>query len=77
MSANKAEFIATIIIAVIILAIASVWSMASEYISCKSYESNTGRTVKYSLITGCYVKTDKDNWVPREEMTKSAVVESK
>lgn len=41
----------------------------SDYIACKSYESITQRDVKFSLLTGCYVKQD-ESWIPKEEMTK-------
>lgn len=74
---SMGELVLTLIFAFVIIVVATGWSRVSGYISCNSYESITGRSTKYSLITGCYVKNDNDTWVPREEMTKSAVVESK
>lgn len=75
MSNNSVELIATLVISAIIIVVAVCWSTVSEYVSCKSYGSITDRTTKYSLISGCYVKTDAGHWVPREEMTKTAVVQ--
>ncbi|ADG60004.1 hypothetical protein Acj9p104 [Acinetobacter phage Acj9] len=71
------EFVATIAIVVVILVGVGIWNLVAGYVGCKSYENITDRDTKYSLITGCYVKTPQGAWVPREEMTKSSVVESK
>lgn len=77
MSSEMFELTITLILVAILLIIGLGWSRISGYISCESYENITDRSTKYSLITGCYVKNDSGRWVPKEEMTKSSVVESK
>ena len=38
---------------------------------CSNYGSLTERTTKYSIVSGCYVKTPS-GWIPQEEMSKRA-----
>ncbi|AWY10338.1 hypothetical protein HYQ09_gp093 [Acinetobacter phage vB_AbaM_Konradin] len=77
MSNNLTELVFSVIIVCVIVVVGLTYNTVSGYVKCNSYESITGRQTKYSFITGCYVKTDKNTWIPREEMTKTTVVESK
>ncbi|AFL47497.1 hypothetical protein ZZ1p0103 [Acinetobacter phage ZZ1] len=74
MSNNLIELIFSVIIVCVIVVVGLTYNTVSGYIKCNSYESITGRTTKYSLISGCFVKTD-NGFVPQEEMTKTAVVQ--
>lgn len=71
------ELVVTVAIVVIVLVIGLFWKLGAGFVKCNSYEGITDRETKYSVISGCYVKTPENKWVPHEEMTKSSVVDSK
>lgn len=72
MSSNSVELIASIILVVIIIVIVGCWNTISGFMQCSSYESMTDRQTRFSIVSGCYVKTEK-GWIPREEMSKRAI----
>lgn len=72
MSNSAFELIATLIIVVVIAVCLLFWNGISGFMQCNSYESMTDRQTKYSIVSGCYVKTEK-GWIPREEMSKRAI----
>lgn len=72
MSNSAFELIATLIIVVVIVVCLLFWNSISGFMQCNSYESMTDRQTKYSIVSGCYVKTEK-GWIPREEMSKRAI----
>ena len=74
---NVAELIFTVLMICVIAVIGIFWSIGSGYVKCESYAEVTDRQTKFSLISGCYVKNPKGEWIPHEEMTKSSVVNSK
>ena len=39
--------------------------------ACSNYGSLTERTTKFSIVNGCFVKTNS-GWIPQEEMSKRA-----
>lgn len=64
-------FISLVIPAALFVLIAVIAGI-SGYVSCNSYSDMTERQTKYSIVSGCYVKTDK-GYVPQEEMSKRAI----
>lgn len=61
------ELILSLVVVGIILICTMFWNMYS----CSNYGSLTERTTKYSIVSGCYVKTPS-GWIPQEEMSKRA-----
>ena len=72
MSNAAFELWTTIILVVIIAIFIAGWNTVSGFMQCNSYESMTDRQTRYSIVSGCYVKTEK-GWIPREEMSKRAI----
>lgn len=55
----------------ITFAIVIIGSVIWGKISCSNYGELTNRITKYSIVNGCFVKTDS-GWIPQEEMSKRA-----
>lgn len=72
MTSNSIELIATLILVAIIIVALAFWNVISGFMQCNSYESMTDRQTRFSIVSGCYVKTEK-GWIPREEMSKRAI----
>ena len=65
------ELIVTIVITVIFGIIISIGNVIWSSYQCSNYGDLTNRTTKYSIINGCFVKTDA-GLIPQEEMSKRA-----
>lgn len=61
------ELIISLVAVGIILLCTLFWNMYG----CSNYGSLTERTTKYSIVSGCYVKTPS-GWIPQDEMSKRA-----
>ena len=72
MTSNLIELITTLILVAIIVVALAFWNVISGFMQCNSYESMTDRQTRFSIVSGCYVKTEK-GWIPREEMSKRAI----
>lgn len=72
MTNNAVELIATLAVTAVIIVVVLFWTTISGFMQCNSYESMTDRQTKFSIVSGCYVKTEK-GWIPREEMSKRAI----
>lgn len=71
------ELMCTLVVCVILLIVGGVWHVGKSYVQCSNYSSITDRDTKYSIISGCFVKTDAGRWIPQSEMTRTTIVESK
>ena len=58
-------------ISLILIVIVLLISCGIDAYACSNYGSLTERTTKYSIVNGCFVKTDS-GWIPQEEMSKRA-----
>lgn len=65
------ELIASFVILVIMFIIVFVCTTIWNTYSCNNYGNLTDRVTKYSIVNGCFVKTDS-GWIPQEEMSKRA-----
>lgn len=65
------ELIIMIVIAVIFGAIIGIVNVIWDAYQCNNYGDLTNRTTKYSIVNGCFVKTDA-GLIPQEEMSKRA-----
>jgi nitrogenase subunit NifH len=72
-----AELVITLILCVVILIVGGIWHFGKSYVQCSNYSSITERDTKYSLISGCFVKSDSGRWIPQSEMTRTTIVENK
>lgn len=72
MTSNSIELITTLILVAIIVVALAFWNTIAGFMQCNSYESMTDRQTRFSIVSGCYVKTEK-GWIPREEMSKRAI----
>lgn len=61
------ELIISLVMLAVFLFLGMLWNMYS----CSNYGSLTDRITKYSIVNGCFVKTDS-GWIPQEEMSKRA-----
>lgn len=61
------ELIIYLVMLAVFLFLGMLWNMYS----CSNYGSLTDRVTKYSIVSGCYVKTTS-GWIPQEEMSKRA-----
>lgn len=71
------ELIFSVAVLVVLLIIGFLWHVGSGYVKCSNYSSLTDRATKFSVISGCFVKTDSGRWVPQAEMTRTTVVDAK
>lgn len=60
-----------IIVSLILVVIIIIISIILDAYVCNNYGSLTERTTKYSIVNGCFIKTDS-GWIPQEEMSKRA-----
>lgn len=58
-------------ISLIFIIIFLLFSRGIDAYVCSNYGSLTERTTKFSIVNGCFVKTDS-GWIPQEEMSKRA-----
>lgn len=64
-----------VIIGLVFICIILLAGKVFGYVGCQSYSSNTDRSVKYSLLSGCYVKTQQ-GWIPKDEIGERVMSES-
>ena len=65
------ELIASILVSAFIGIIILIGTLIWNSYSCGNYGELTERTTKFSIVNGCFVKTDS-GWIPQEEMSKRA-----
>lgn len=66
----SAELFVTILTLIFVI-IFLIISRCIDAYACSNYGSLTDRTTKFSIVNGCFVKTDS-GWIPQEEMSKRA-----
>lgn len=64
----------TIYVGALVSVFSAIWlfSTVTGYIGCNSYGNMTGRVTKYSIVSGCYVKTEA-GMIPQSELNKRVV----
>ena len=71
MKNRKASSSIQLIILLVLLAVFLFLEILWNVYSCSNYGSLTERTTKFSIVNGCFVKTDS-GWIPQEEMSNRA-----
>lgn len=68
---GNAELVMSIIITLVVMVLIWIGQWIWNSYSCSTYGDLTDRTTKYSVVSGCFVKTSS-GWIPQEEMSKRA-----
>lgn len=71
------ELVFNLIVLGVILVCALIWHVAGGWIQCNNYGSITERDTKFSVISGCFVKSETGRWIPKDEMTRTTIVDNK
>ena len=66
------EVIISLVMLCVILVGVFLFKSVGGWVSCNNYQSLTDRQTKYSIISGCFVKT-KSGWIPKSEIRSENV----
>ena len=64
---GNTELITTVVLMCAVLIGVFLFKSVGGWVSCNNYQSLTDRQTKFSIINGCFVKTES-GWIPKSEI---------